>query len=38
MKKVTKAVIPAAGLTVGGSLFTLLLGPDLQALLNAFYG
>lgn len=25
-------------LTVGGSLFTLLLGPDLQALLNAFYG
>ena len=25
-------------LTLGGSLFTLLLGPDLQALLNAFYG
>ena len=25
-------------LTVGGSLFTLLLGPDLQALFNAFYG
>ena len=25
-------------LTLGGSLFTLLLGPDLQALFNAFYG
>ena len=25
-------------LMVGGSAFTLLLGPDLQAILNAFYG